>query len=214
MKAGAFIALILALAVGAGVGGDPVRRIGPRLVPPPDHASEWMRERVAATAQLDPREAAPQTVDEWRSLIAARDAASGRYATRLAELTGVSVTQENIAGVPVYRVRPARVADEYANRLFVNVHGGAWAFGGGSATAIEAIMIAAKVGVEVLAIDYRRPPDHPFPAALDDVVAVWRALAATRPAAGMALGGTSAGGNLRWRRRAASSISDCRRPAR
>ncbi len=195
-KIWACVALVAALAVGAGVGGDPVRRVGPRLVPPPDLASEWIRERVAATAQLDPREAAPQTAEEWRGLIAARDAASGRYAANLAARTGVAVSQDNIAGVPVYRVRPARPAEAYAGRLFVNVHGGAWAFGGGPAAAIEAIMIAAKIGVEAVAIDYRRPPDHPFPAALDDVVAVWGALAASRPAAGMALGGTSAGGNL------------------
>ena len=57
-------------------------------------------------------------------------------------------------------------------------------------------MIAATCGVKVLAVDYRMPPDHPFPAALDDAVAVWKAAIAMQPASRVALAGGSAGGGL------------------
>ena len=46
------------------------------------------------------------------------------------------------------------------------------------------------------ALDYRVAPDHPFPAALDDCVAVYRALLAERPSGEIVVMGTSAGGNL------------------
>ncbi len=91
---------------------------------------------------------------------------------------------------------PVKVAPEHANHLFVFIHGGAFTFGHGLAGTYEAIGIAAKLGMPVLSIDYRMAPDHPAPAAMDDIVAVWRALLAERPARTMALGGTSAGGNL------------------
>jgi acetyl esterase/lipase len=55
---------------------------------------------------------------------------------------------------------------------------------------------AAQFGVEVAAIDYRMPPDHPYPAALDDCVAVYAAEVARRGARNIIVGGGSAGGNL------------------
>ena len=48
----------------------------------------------------------------------------------------------------------------------------------------------------MLSIDYRQPPEHPFPAAVDDVVAVWKSLLKKRDAKSMALGGSSSGGGL------------------
>ena len=68
--------------------------------------------------------------------------------------------------------------------------------GAGRAGLPEAIIIAHLVKIPVVSIDYRMPPEHPFPAALDDVLAVWRSLLAERPAKAMALGGTAAGGGL------------------
>lgn len=47
-----------------------------------------------------------------------------------------------------------------------------------------------------MSVDYRMPPDDPFPAAVEDVVAVWRSLLDEWPAKSMALGGTSTGGGL------------------
>ncbi len=59
-----------------------------------------------------------------------------------------------------------------------------------------AIGAARRVGVRVWAVDYRMPPDHPFPAGLDDCLAVYRALLRDRSADQVTVGGASAGGNL------------------
>ena len=47
-----------------------------------------------------------------------------------------------------------------------------------------------------MAIDYRMPPEHPYPAALDDCLAVYQAALQERPPGEIFVGGTSAGGNL------------------
>lgn len=56
--------------------------------------------------------------------------------------------------------------------------------------------MAALDGYRVLAIDYRMPPDAPFPAATDDLIAAWRAVVKTTKPRRIAIEGTSTGGGL------------------
>jgi acetyl esterase/lipase len=56
--------------------------------------------------------------------------------------------------------------------------------------------IALRTGRVAYGVDYRVPPDGPYPAALDDCVSAYRALLAEAPAAKIVVSGTSAGGNL------------------
>lgn len=117
-------------------------------------------------------------------------------AEQLIEEKNASVVPKEIQGVPVRWVTPAKVDPEQANRLFVHVHGGGYVVGAGVAGLREAILIAHEASMPVVSIDYRMPPEHPFPAAVDDVTEVYRALLRNRPAKAMAIGGTSAGGGL------------------
>ena len=66
----------------------------------------------------------------------------------------------------------------------------------GEIGAAEAVLLAHYGQTQVLSVDYRMPPDHPFPAALDDAVAVYQAIAKTHKPAELAVFGTSAGGGL------------------
>ena len=50
------------------------------------------------------------------------------------------------------------------------------------AAASEAILVAHRAKIPVLSMDYRMPPEHPFPAAVEDVVAVWKSLLKERDA--------------------------------
>ena len=75
----------------------------------------------------------------------------------------------------------------------VYAHGGGYVLGS-AAVAIPITARLAASGLRVVSVDYRQPPEHPFPAALDDVLAVYFALAADDSP--MALAGDSSGGAL------------------
>ena len=101
---------------------------------------------------------------------------------------GVRESTATVAGVPVRWFRPAR-ADA---GLIFHVHGGA--FVAGSSLAARAHSgLARRHGAELVSVDYRLAPEHPFPAALDDVWAVYSEVARDRPTV---IVGESAGGGL------------------
>jgi len=130
----------------------------------------------------------------WRTLIAQVDQAMvAAYAGPANE--GLRVTTGQLAGVTVYRARPVDISQD-DRRLYIEIHGGGLVFGAGDFCRAGAVREAELHGVEALAIDYRMPPDHPYPAALDDCLAVYAAEVAHRGAHNIVVGGGSAGGNL------------------
>jgi acetyl esterase/lipase len=114
----------------------------------------------------------------------------------LREQLGVSVEPTTIDGVKAYIVAPETIPPENRNRLLVHVHGGCYAsFAGESGTA-EAIYMAGFGKFKIISVDYRTPPDHPYPAALDDAMTVWKAAVKMADPKNMAIFGSSAGGAL------------------
>ncbi len=174
--------------------------IGSRTLPAPAAASDALREAIVNSPQPDLaahiRKTTFTTREEWVQFTRAANAGSTQRAQALAERWPVTTTEDEIAGVTVRTVTPAAIHPANKNRLFLHVHGGAYVLNAGRAGLSEAILIAHRAKIPVLSIDYRMPPEHPFPAAVDDVVAVWKSLLRDRPAKSMALGGTSAGGGL------------------
>jgi monoterpene epsilon-lactone hydrolase len=104
--------------------------------------------------------------------------------------------QMDIAGVKVYLMTPKTLAARNSDRLLVHIHGGGYVQFPGEAGNTEAVMMAGFAHAKVLSIDYRMPPDSPYPAALDDVIAVWRELVKTHDPKKMAIFGTSTGGGM------------------
>lgn len=96
----------------------------------------------------------------------------------------------------MFFVNPPTVEERNENRLFLHVHGGGFSMGFGEAATMEAICIAHHAGLSVVSVDYRTLPLHPYPTALNEVVAVYTELLEEREASGIAIGGSSAGGNL------------------
>lgn len=101
--------------------------------------------------------------------------------------------------------RMARVYDTdltLSNRpALLFLHGGGWVQGGIDTHDGLCGQLALDSGLRVIALDYRLAPEHPWPAAPDDVLATWRALAVDPDCCGidparLAVGGDSAGGNL------------------
>jgi acetyl esterase len=106
------------------------------------------------------------------------------------------VTDLDADGVRCRLYRPADAAEG----VVVHLHGGGFVFHDIDVHDGVARRLANRVGMAVLSVDYRRPPEQPFPAAPDDVDTVLRWLAREGASHGVAgptyAHGDSAGGNL------------------
>ncbi len=79
---------------------------------------------------------------------------------------------------------------------YLDFHGGALVFGGGEACRAQARMQADQHGGICYGVDYRMPPEHPYPGALDDAVTAYRYVLERHAPSRIVVGGRSAGGNL------------------
>ena len=138
----------------------------------------------------------PKTPAEWKDWVNARAQANIAKLPALKEKLGVKVESKTIAGVHVFIVRPSRLPAANRQRLLVHVHGGGYVLGPGEAGLAEAVLMAGFGGFNVVSVDYRMPPDFPYPAAMDDAMAVYKAALKVTPARNIAIFGTSTGGAM------------------
>jgi acetyl esterase/lipase len=172
----------------------PPLQVPARSVPVPTDVSPQIQALIARP--INPNwTAVPQTAAEW----AARQSASAAATDQLPALRArlhVKVTRGVMEGVPVFIVTPDEIAPRNKNRLLIHIHGGCYVLGGGEAATNEAILMAGLGHFRVISVDYRMPPAAYFPAALDDVITVWKAALKTHDAKAMGVFGSSAGGAL------------------
>jgi acetyl esterase/lipase len=174
------------------------RDVPAKTLAPPATVSPELR-RSISNLTAAPRLAMdrmPQTAEEWRRFVAAADQQSIAMVPILAELFPHTETKSLIAGVPVREITPRSFDASKAGKLLINLHGGGYVLNGGDASTGEAVLGAHYSGLKVISVDYRMAPEHPFPAAVDDAVAVWKAVIADRDPGSVGVFGTSAGGGL------------------
>lgn len=122
-----------------------------------------------------------------------------RELPRKAVFPEVRAEDRTVDGVPVRIYWPADAEPTAPVVLFF--HGGGWVVGDLDTYDGTARLHAAGTGAVVVSVDYRLAPEHPFPAAVDDVWAVTQWVAAHAGEIGgdpnrLAVAGDSAGGNL------------------
>ncbi|MFI6937255.1 alpha/beta hydrolase [Streptomyces sp. NPDC050287] len=105
----------------------------------------------------------------------------------------VSTDKTTIGGVPVVTHTPANASGD---TVLLYLHGGAYTFGSASDSAALVCAIARPAQATVVSVDYRLAPEHPYPAALNDVIQVYRTLRGDRRYATICMVGESAGGGL------------------
>jgi acetyl esterase/lipase len=133
----------------------------------------------------------------WPPIPAQRQFADGVQASlgeHLQKRYGVRVETSVIGGVPVRIIYPKDVKVLGSGPVLLNLHGGGFYLDSGSLT--ETIPIAALTDIPVVAVLYRLAPEHPYPAAVDDALAVYQALERDAKTGGIAVYGTSAGAGL------------------
>lgn len=107
---------------------------------------------------------------------------------------GVTITRGQLGGRPVETLTPP---DTRPGRAVLYLHGGGFTTGSPRSHRALASHLAVAARATVHLLDYRLAPEHPFPAAVDDVLAAWRdLLAGGADPARTALAGDSAGGWL------------------
>ena len=159
-----------------------------RVIPVPlDLSPEARKSLIRRT----PDQAPAQSLEQRR---ASTDAWAAKARAAWTVLCPNTIAESAIAGVPVRIVTPANLAGSSRDKVLLNLHGGGFNSDSGSYT--ETIPIAGYTGIKVIAVLYRLAPEHPFPAAVEDAVAVYRELLKTYPPNHIILYGTSAGAIL------------------
>ncbi len=124
------------------------------------------------------------STDEWR----VRDSAEAL------KHYPVAISETRIAGVRADLITPLDLPEENRTRVLINLHGGG--FNADSGSRIEGDPIANLTRTLVVSVYYRLAPEHPFPAAVDDVVAVYKQLLKSHKPRSIGIFGTSAGAIL------------------
>ncbi|HEY3687933.1 MAG TPA: alpha/beta hydrolase [Streptosporangiaceae bacterium] len=160
--------------------------------PIPSGISEAARRHLAQAPVEVPGYPALDDTEGWLKTVELRDSFIAR---RFAGVEfPVAAEERQVAGVHTYVLRPDGLTDE--TPVYLDIHGGALIFGGGDLCRRMGSGTAMASGMLTWSVDYRMAPLHPYPAALDDCLAVYRALLDVRDPADVFVGGGSAGGNL------------------
>ncbi len=166
-----------------------------RELPVPLHLSPQAQAFLSAPRPAGSGYPALDDAEGWRRHIAAGD--TGILENYLAHVPDIS---GRIAEVREGEARGFEIVPESVSasdrRVYLDIHGGALIMGGGPVCRKMAMASAARLNVRVVAVDYRMPPDHPYPAGLDDCVAFYRMLLRDHAPGEIVVGGGSAGGNL------------------
>jgi acetyl esterase/lipase len=175
---------------------EPIR-LPAREITPPTTISDAARKALSAGAVSPPFAWPPgDDLDGWRTAIAESAAMWDPIAGEMLAGCRSSVETRPIGGVDCHIGTPPNMDEASARRLYLFLHGGAFVFGAGAYARAWAGVMADRLGVTTVSVDYRCPPDHPFPAAPEDAVAVYKALIEVIGADKIVIGGSSAGGNL------------------
>ncbi len=172
------------------------RTLPAKVIPVPETASPAFRPFVAAPYRVPAWNANPPDAAGWKALVDRLAAAGAAALPALREKLGVTSEPAVIGGVKVYIVQPKSLPEANRGRLLLNIHGGGYVYNPGESGTLEAILMAGIGGFKVIAVDYRMPPDAPYPAAMDDATAVWKAMLAMQKPETMAVFGTSTGGGM------------------
>lgn len=172
-------------------------RISDLAVPLSAYMSEEAKSALIAYTQapFDPAWADPNsTIEKLRKLDEMElkelvDSTKARYP--------VDIKVREIGGVRTREVTPkSGVARQNKHKVLIELHGGGFFTGAYGQAMLESIPVAAEAGYKVIAVDYRQGPEHQFPAASEDVAAVYKELLKEYEPSNIGIYGCSAGGSL------------------
>lgn len=171
------------------------KTIPERMLPVPNTASHQLQSLIAA-GDFSWWNIHPGNEKQWKILvdqIASQSMAGVKEARKKMNVTS---HKKGLGGVPVFHIAPSAIAPENRNRVLLHLHGGGYVLNPGEAGTHEAVLMAGYGNISVISVDYRMAPEHPYPAALDDALSVYKELLKTHAPEKIGFFGTSAGGGL------------------
>jgi monoterpene epsilon-lactone hydrolase len=159
-----------------------------RIVPTPTTVSPEAQEYLIG---LTKKSTAPQTLDERR---ARTDEWRKKQSAEAKRVFPVNIAEMTTAGIRTDIITPLETPEANKKLVLINLHGGG--FNADSGSLIEGDPICNLTKIKVVSVYYRLAPENPFPAAVDDVVAVYRELLKTYKPQNIGIFGTSAGATL------------------
>lgn len=147
-------------------------------------AQTWLESLTHTTPGPETLAERRARTDEWR----AKDSAEAR------KLYPVNIEEATTAGVRTDIITPLTMPAENKTRVLINLHGGG--FNSDSGSLIEGVPISHLAKMKVVSVYYRLAPENPFPAAVENVVAVYKELLKTYKPRSIGIFGTSAGAIL------------------
>jgi len=159
-----------------------------RVIPVPATVSPEAQQWLASLTQKDN---GPETLEQRR---AGTDAWRKRGSAEARKLFPVNVEETTTAGVRTDTITPLEMPAANRGRVLINLHGGG--FNADSGSLIEGVPVANLAKIKVVSVYYRLAPENPFPAAVQDVVAVYKDLLKSYKPRNIGIFGTSAGASL------------------
>lgn len=163
-------------------------------LPPSDFISDEARTLQQSRATVTVPTSATASTD----IAARRRGAEAFFGPQVVEMLKrypAEIVEQKMAGVRTRVVTPIGV-DVDPDRVLINLHGGGFNTCAEACGAMESIPVAALARMQVITVDYRQAPEHVFPAASEDVAAVYGELLKKHKPRQIGIYGCSAGGSL------------------
>lgn len=173
---------------------DGVVKVPAFELPPSSFMSKEAVEGMKYRAMMPPIEPFPNrpTIEESRAVMEQQVAP---LVQMMRAQYSVNILEQTIAGVKT-RVFTPKDGKFDRERVLINLHGGAFQMCAEGCALLESIPITAKGGFKVISVDYRQGPEAVYPAATEDVAAVYRELLKSYQPKQIGIYGCSAGGML------------------
>jgi acetyl esterase/lipase len=162
---------------------------GPNSVPPPEGISDEAKKVWLLLPQV------PLQAQDLKKLAALRKFVNSIDDATFEKLkTAYSMKDRVINGKTTLWITPPQL--KHKDKVLIFIHGGGWIVNTRKAQLGLQTAVASSLGIKVVSIEYGLSPEHPYPAAVNDIVAAYNGIIKEYGAENTGIFGTSAGGGL------------------
>lgn len=167
-----------------------------RFIPTPQSVSPEAQAFLSRGLDIKPPQIDHSDKQGWRDYIAQVERYILVMGAERAKAHPATISEHKLSAVTLYEVTPDTLSVKYQDKVIYHIHGGAFITGGGRSAAYTAQPVASVTGMRSFSIDYRMPPDHPFPTGLEDALEGYQFLLKRYAPANIVIEGSSAGANI------------------